>query len=253
MKFSIFEKYPELWYGFSERSDGGMKWFSDEALWKESLENRKKYFGKLGLPADRVVTTDIVHGIETHVAGDDDAGNVIPKTDALITTTKNLFLTITGADCFPIYCYDPESGIVGIAHAGWRGITAGVVSSIIQKFPDPQNILVGIGPGIRVCHFDIDPANAGLYENYPGAVRTKDDKTFVDLVFVIKEQLAASGVRDEHVEDSTVCTSCDAQTYFSYRRDNPTNVQAMIAHIGLPILGVFLLSGKDDRGYAEVR
>jgi copper oxidase (laccase) domain-containing protein len=92
---------------------------------------------------------------------------------------------------------------------------------------------VGIGPGIRKCHFDIKPENAQYYNTYPDVIERKENTIFVDLPAIIKTELNKNGVSVEYVEDNKLCTYCLEDTYFSYRRDKPQQVHAMIAYIGI--------------------
>ena len=98
---------------------------------------------------------------------------------------------------------------------------------------DTQDILVGIGPGIRKCHFEISPGDKIKYGAYPDFVLERDNKIFIDLAGIIKTQLQDNGILKEHIEDSGVCTYCEEKEYFSYRRDKPKEVQPMVGYIGL--------------------
>ncbi len=232
--FSHFDKYPELRYGFSEKGDGSMHWRFDK-------ENRIKYFHKVGIDPAKVVTAGLVHGTKVVVAQDSVAGTIVEDADALVTNTKNLFISVTGADCFSLYFYDPKTHTIGIAHVGWRGLVGGLVQNTIdtmkQSFASvSEDLLVGIGPGIRKCHFAIKPENAAQYKNYPKYIIKRNDGVQVDLPGIIMTQLKECGLNDENIEDSGMCTYCHEKEFFSYRRDMPKNVQPILAYIGLPLL-----------------
>lgn len=229
--FAQFSKYPDLTYGFSTRSDGSMHRRLEKA-------NRERYFREIGIDPRRVVTADLAHGTKVAVVSDEAAGNMIGETDALITDTKNLFISVTGADCFPLYFYDPAHKAIGIAHVGWRGLVSGVVPNVVGKMmqsfeTEPSVLVVGIGPGIRQCHFDVSPENRALYERYSVCVAEREGKTFVNIPGIIKIQLEQSGVNKEYIQDSESCTYCQEQKYFSFRRDKPKDIQSMAAYIGL--------------------
>lgn len=231
MIFSQFSKYPNLKYGFSNRTDGSMNRHLEK-------DNREKYFSSVGINLGSVVTADLVHGANVVKVSDKEAGTMVAKTDGLVTDAKGLFLTATAADCFLLYFYDPVKKAVGITHAGWRGLLAGVVENtidgLVQNFyTNSQDILVSISPGIRECHFEISPADKEKFHEYPGFVFGKNGKTFVDLPGIIKTKLQNKKVSAEHVEDSKVCTHCSEKEYFSYRRDKPKDVQVQVGYIGL--------------------
>ncbi|MBI2609632.1 peptidoglycan editing factor PgeF [Candidatus Giovannonibacteria bacterium] len=238
IRFSIFGKYPELIYDFSDKSDGSMKWFEDPELFRPNLENRRNFFNKFLLHGDKIVTAGLVHGAKVQAVTDADTGSVINNTDALITKTRDVFLSLTAADCFPVYFYDPKKRDIGLAHAGWRGIVDGVIKNTVSGLEEsfgskPQDIIVGIGAGIRRCHFEILPDNSHFFKNHPDAIEIRNRKIFVDLPLIIKSDLISCGLQATSIEDSSLCTFCEERRYFSYRREKPKFVHAMIAYIGL--------------------
>jgi len=158
--------------------------------------------------------------------------------DALITNTPDLYLSATAADCFLLYFYDPIKGAVGIAHGGWRGILVGIVENTVGAFERdfgvaPKDLLVGMAPGIRECHFEISTHDKNLFHRYSEHVSEKNGKAFVNLSGIIIEQLRNAGVLRAHIEDSGICTHCEEEKYFSYRRDKPEVPHLMIGYIGL--------------------
>lgn len=200
--------------------------------------NREKYFRKVGIDPDRVVTADLAHGAKIVCVSNEAAGTTIVGADGLMTNTTNLFLSATAADCFLVYFYDPVARVVGIVHAGWRGLLAGVVRSMVQTMIsnfriDARNVLVGIGPGIRECHFEISPDDKIKYNAYSDFVLRRNDKIFVDLPGIIKTQLQEYMIPKEYIEDNGACTFCEEKEYFSYRRDKPKEVQPMVGYVGL--------------------
>lgn len=231
MIFSQFAKYPNLKYGFSNREDGSLNRHLEK-------NNRKKYFREIKVDPDRVVTADLIHGANVVSVSDKEAGTMITKTDGLVTGSKNLFLSATAADCFLLYFYDPSKNIIGIAHAGWRGLLADVVENtidaLIKNFDvAPKNILVGISPGIRKCHFEISSIDKKKFNKYYDFIFEKDGKVFVSLPDIIKAKLLNRDIFAEQIEDSNTCTYCNERDYFSYRRDKPKDVQVQVGYIGL--------------------
>lgn len=238
LKFSTFEDYPALVYGISEKSDGSMRLLTDERVLGPIYKNRRKYFSKLSIPLSKIVQGWLVHGHNIHITSDSESGNIIPETDALITDSPNIFLAVTNADCFPVYFFDPEHKAVGIAHAGWKGVVENIVGKTVRRLKknfksNEKKILAGIGPGIRECHFEILKENLKYYKNYPEYVIKKDKKVFINLAGIIRKRLLKEGVRKENLEDCNLCTHCLKNKYFSYRRDKPEIIEAMIAYIGL--------------------
>jgi len=200
--------------------------------------NRNSYFRKEAIDPQNVVTADLIHGGKIEKVTGIQAGTYISNSDGLTTDTKNLFLSATGADCSLLYFYDHENKAIGITHVGWRGLLAGVVVNTVKSFTEnfassPENLLVGISPGIRSCHFKISSSDTIKYKEYPDFIFERGDKTFIDLVGIIKSQLFRKGVSEKNIEDSGICTYCNEQDFFSYRRDKPKEVQPMVGYIGL--------------------
>lgn len=234
MSFSLasFERLSGIRYGFSERHDGNLRVPSSES---DTETNRKRYIESIGLDPMRFVSADLVHGTHVHVVREEEAGSIIRACDGLVTKIPNLALSVTGADCFSIYAFDPVERIIGLVHAGWRGITSGIFPELIRQMEeldsDVANILIGIGPGIRKCHFEIHEDIFSAFAGYGEAVMENEEKMLVDLPSIMKKQLAESGIPSSHINDSEECTYCLKEKYFSRRREQEWELRAMMAYI----------------------
>lgn len=231
LHFSIFSSYARLRYGISERQDGSMKLVGDDSSVRDA---RTMYFVKEKIGSSRVVSAGLVHGKHIARARFMDGGRAFSETDGLVTQDLETFLSVTVADCVPVYFFDPIHDVVGIAHAGWRGVVQGIVPEMIHVMghdygSNAADILVGIGPSIQRCHFEITEELRDRFD--ADALEERDGKMFVDLVYILTRQLQGIGVK--HIEDSGICTFCHPERYFSYRRDKPQEIQAQIAWIGL--------------------
>lgn len=238
LKFEIFNKYPELIYGFTEKQDGSMKIFDVKNQKEEEShrDNKRKYFSRIGVSLNDLVGASLVGGNNVYIVSGSDKGKIIDNTDALATLNKNVFLAITVSDCFPVYFYEPNVGIAAIAHAGWRGIAKNIIEKTLEKI-DPKkeyrkNILVGIGPGIELCHFDVKNEVVEKFKNYPDFIIKKNNKVFVSLPGIIKHQLLEEGILENNIEISEDCTYCSDNKYFSWRRDKTKMMQGS-AYIGI--------------------
>lgn len=229
---SFFTKFPELLALMSEREDGSMKLFAGSGL---NLENRKRFFQKIGISKNKIIAAEIVHGNKVEIV-DDASSEMILGADGLVTKSGSIFLSITIADCIPVYFYEPQQKIIGIAHCGWRGIIAGVAENTVEKIIELggniENIEIAFGPGINVCHFEIQDDVLNKFNDYPEFTIRKDEKIFVDLKGIIKKQLGNLNIAFENIEDNEECTM-ESDRYFSFRRDKPEKVEAMIAVIGM--------------------
>lgn len=211
-----------------------MKVFSE---WpEENRENREKFFKEHGIDAGRVVGAEIVHGTKVAIVSDVSLA-IIPGTDALVTKEKNLFLSVTVADCLPVFFYDPVAKITGIAHVGWKGMLLDVIGKTVETFKkcgsERKNIFVEIGPGIQKDHFEIQKKDEHLFSLYRECVIYRENKVFVDLSRIARIQLKKSGLAPSHITQNLLCTFCESDISFSYRRDKPEKIEAMVAVIGL--------------------
>jgi YfiH family protein len=167
-----------------------------------------------------------VHGARVAVAGVRDGGRVFDETDALVTDVPGLLLLLRLADCAPVYLYAPDRGVVGLAHAGWRGTVERIAARTAEKMVTtygcrPDEIVAGVGPAIGACCFEVGPEVVAAFEaesgDAPGLIvhRQANGKAHVDLGVALALQLAAVGVTQ--VEQSGICTMCHRDEFFSHR------------------------------------
>lgn len=228
----FFENIPEILAVMSERKDGSMKLFSDSDL---NLENREIFFSKVGISKNKIVAAEIVHGTKVAIV-DNSSPDFILGADGLITKDANIFLSVTVADCIPIYLYESRQNIIGVIHCGWRGIVDGIIENAMGKIFDlggkSENLKVVLGPGINKCHFEIKEDVLDKFSNYPEFVIRRNEQIFVDLKGIIKKQLNNFKINTENIEDNDECTM-ESGRYFSFRRDKPKITEAMVAVIGM--------------------
>lgn len=231
----FFKKYPKIVAVMSDRKDGSMRLFIDGILDKKYERNRKNFFNKIEVDYDDVISAYLVH--KTGVKNiKDNKQKIIPKADALVSKEKNVFLSVTSADCVPILFYEPKAKIIGIAHAGWRGVVGKIAEKTIEKIVklggNPKNIQVALSPGINKCHFDIGEKIGKKFIPYSKLIEKKGDKYFIELKEIIIKQLLQSGIVKKNIENENDCTFCNTRKYFSYRKEQDKNVGLMITLIG---------------------
>ena len=222
-------------WGLSEKADGAMN-IRLPILDKQCLQNRKVYFDKLGIDLSSVVSANLIHETNVVVVDEKDKGQIILDTDGLITDKRNIILTVTVGDCVPIYFFDEKKNIVGLAHAGWRGVVKNISKALIEKMTsefgsNPADVAVHIGPPLQKCHFEIKEDIESQFENE--FIVREDGIMKVDLLSIIKKQLLSLGVELENISSSDECTYDEIDKYFSYRRDKPEKTESMIAYIGI--------------------
>ena len=193
----------------------------DGVVLTDTAQNRVEFFAANGITQH--VVAKLEHGANVQRVSTDDDRTIIKNVDGLVTTDANLALAVTVADCFPVYVWDEQAGVIGIAHAGWRGVVKGVVPNLLREMFDAgatkEALRAVIGPGIRACHFEVQNDVFPKFSEYDAYIIRKGGKIFVDLSGIIAEQLCSAGVSGENIHDSTECTFEDAQKYSSYRRD----------------------------------
>ena len=203
------------------------------------LENRRCLFAAAGIPIEHVVACQQVHA--AHVAsvdlsargrGASDFESGLPNTDAMVTATPGICLMMLAADCVPVLTFDPVAGVVGIAHAGWRGTVRGVAGALLARMheefgSDPAQVIAAIGPSIGPDDYEvglevIEAVREAFPTSWAHLVReSPDGKGFLDLWQANVLQLRAAGVRPEHIEVAGISTYHTTETFFSDRREGP--------------------------------
>ncbi|MBI4343127.1 MAG: peptidoglycan editing factor PgeF [Candidatus Omnitrophica bacterium] len=141
--------------------------------------------------------------------------------DALVTGAAGVALRIRTADCLPIFFLDPVRSVVGLAHAGWRGLAASLPARMVGALrhvfhSEPGALQVAIGPSIRPCCYEVGPEFA---ERFGPFVQERDGRRTCDLIGVAVEQLRRCGVRADRIVEARRCTACETSEWFSLRRE----------------------------------
>ncbi len=227
----IIRKEDNIMFGLSGKEDGQMILRNDE----EGTRKRIKYFSNIGIDAKDIVSAGIIHSNQVSLVTGRDKGKTIHGSDGLITNVKNICLAVTVSDCLPIFIYDEEKRVVGIAHAGWKSVVKNIVAEVVKKFKEKYNsdlrkLKVFVGPHIKKCHFEIKEDILERFSDYPDFVDRDEGKCFVNLSGIVKKQFISSELKSDNIKISSECTYCN-EKYFSFRRDNPERVVSQIAYI----------------------
>ena len=145
-----------------------------------------------------------------------DRPGLLGEGDALVTNRPGLPISIRTADCYPILLADGKNRAIAAIHAGWRGTEAQIVRKTLEKMAaefgtSPGDVHAAIGPGIGACCYEVGEEVARRF-GY-------DVRTHLDLASENRKQLEGAGVPCQNIEALNVCTFCDAERFFSYRRD----------------------------------
>ncbi len=187
------------------------------------LENRRRFAEWLALPSEPVWLKQ-VHGTGVlRVEGRGSSLESLPEADAAVTSQAGTVLAILTADCLPVIFAAADGSEVGVAHAGWRGLAAGVLEATVAAMQTPPaQLRAWLGPAAGPEHYEIGAevrdAFVGSDEGAASAfVPTRPDHWRVDLFALARRRLAALGVSDVHGGD--LCTIADASRFYSHRRD----------------------------------
>ncbi len=186
--------------------------------------NRARVADAMEAGLDRLITVNQVHSADV-VEAETVSPQARPRADGLVTKTPGLTLAVLTADCQPVLFADHTAGVIGAAHAGWRGALGGVLEQTLTAMErlgaTRQNISAVIGPSISQSNYEVgpefldaflkvDPLNARYFK------RGKADRYLFDLPGYGLERLRAAGVGQ--AEWTQHCTYADSRRFFSFRR-----------------------------------
>ncbi len=180
-------------------------------------ENRQRFLAATGLETEPVWLNQ-VHGCKVIMA----AGAAGVAADAAWTSAAGVACVVLTADCLPVLFTDRAGSCVAAAHAGWRGLAAGVLEATITAMPAAaKDLLAWLGPAIGPDAFQVgSEVRAAFVESAPEdatAFRPDGARWRADLFALARARLVRAGI--SQVSGGGICTASDAQGFFSYRRD----------------------------------
>lgn len=188
------------------------------------IQNRLRLARAAEISPEQITTVRQVHGGKALKVTADQKGrgaldpdSALGPADGLVTSVSGACLTVLTADCVPLLFFDPKKKAIGAAHAGWRGTLEGIAKNTVRALEEnfgcrPKDILAGLGPSIGPCCYEVGEEVAEKFES-----RFLDGKKKLDLRKANRSQLAEAGILEKNMEDSGLCTSCQAQSFFSVR------------------------------------
>ncbi|HET7854217.1 MAG TPA: peptidoglycan editing factor PgeF, partial [Candidatus Methylomirabilis sp.] len=157
--------------------------------------------------------------------------------DAMVTDVPGLGLTISTADCLPIFLADPRRRVIGAIHAGWRSSVERIVERALRKMhevyaTDPAECYAAFGPSIRGCCYEVDQPVLtklkGSCNAWQDCVKpTGEDRWMLDLARLNIAVLGETGVNRDRVVDTGLCTACRSDLFYSYRAEKPKTGRMM--------------------------
>jgi YfiH family protein len=187
--------------------------------YKDVLENRRRLRDALDLRPGSIAMGGQVHGTEIAIVS---RGGILKSTDGFITSRKGLALAINTADCFPVIIHSPSERVVAALHVGRAGAADGIIEKAFEilheRFRiDTDNTVAVCGPGICARCYQV---GYEIVRSFPKSVcKMRSGVWHLDLRSFIRSELMRAGIRPSNWFDSGLCTACDAERFFSYRRD----------------------------------
>lgn len=188
-------------------------------------ENRARVMAMMDLPPEALVTANQAHTADVVTVTAPWAADARPTADAMVTTTPGLALGILTADCAPVLLADRKQGVIGAAHAGWKGALGGVLENTIARMIElgakPKNIVGALGPCIGQRSYEVGPAfpTPFLAESTDNsdffAPSARDGHFLFDLPGYVSRKLARLGLVDVTRVPADTCR--DPSRFFSYR------------------------------------
>jgi YfiH family protein len=160
-----------------------------------------------------------IHGNTVLEVTRDNRAAVSQPADAASTMELGLVLAVLTADCLPVLLSTVDGAIVAAVHAGWRGIVGGVLEASVAKFKGREAV-AWVGPGIGPCHFEVGPEFRDFFPDGVFHRGQRPQHDYLDLTQLAETRLKAAGVA--HVVQSNLCTACNLDLFYSYRREGQT-------------------------------
>jgi len=187
-------------------------------------ENRARVSRWFNTPTERLATLHQVHSpdVVTVDAGYDGSR---PQADAMVTATPGLVLGVLSADCGPVLFADKDAGVIGAAHAGWKGALTGVLENTIEAMvalgADRANIVACLGPSISRRNYEVGAEFVARFLEKDAAYAAfftpsqNEGHAMFDLPALTIKRLGDAGITAENLD---ICTYADEELFFSYRR-----------------------------------
>ncbi|MDL5141313.1 peptidoglycan editing factor PgeF [Bacillus atrophaeus] len=213
------------------------------------VENRKKIAGLFDTDLQSWVFADQTHEHHVRKVTHEDGGkgareysSAFKATDGLYTSEKNVFMALCFADCVPLFFYDSVRSLVGIAHAGWKGTVKQIGREMVKRWTDEEgsrlsDIQAVIGPSISAGCYTVDDrviteVNALPFSAEHAVNKTGPGQYQLDLKELNRLILIESGISNENISVSGLCTEKEHPLFFSHRRDQGKTGR-MMSFIGM--------------------
>ncbi len=193
--------------------------------------NRAKLLADLQLPSEPV-WLEQVHSNKVIRVDAPLLDGCTPQADASVSTGRGVVCAVMTADCLPIFFCDEAGSEVAVAHAGWRGLHAGIISNTVKTMQTAaEKIQVSLGPAISVENFEV---GEDVFQAFVGKNRlnksaftaTKKNHYLCDIYQLARIELQSLGI--DKIAGGEFCTYCDSQQFYSFRRQQKTGRMASL-------------------------
>ena len=189
-------------------------------------ENRARMAAALGVVPERFLTAYQIHSPDVVVANAPWTPEARPRADAIVTRTPRLAIGVSTADCGPLLFADSQAGVIGAAHAGWRGALTGVIESTVAAMEklgaERARIVAALGPAIRQPNYEVGPEFVARFVAADAdnarffAPSERAGHAMFDLAGYIADRIQRAGIVE--FEDLALCNYAEPERFFSYRR-----------------------------------
>ncbi|AXK84199.1 peptidoglycan editing factor PgeF [Pseudolabrys taiwanensis] len=208
-------------------------------------ENRARMAAALGVAPNHLITPYQIHSAEVAVADAPWTAETRPRADAVVTRKPGLAIGVSTADCGPLLFADADAGVIGAAHAGWRGAFTGVIEATLAEMEklgaDRSRIVAALGPTISRPNYEVGPefVERFLAADVDNARFFTDSErpghAMFDLKSYIADRMARAGVGN--FTDLGLCTYAEPDRFYSYRRTTQRGEPDYGRHINAIALG----------------
>ena len=193
---------------------------------KHVVENRRRLSEALAIP-NEPYWLEQVHGTEVVRP----ELSITQCADAAFTRQSDTPCVVMTADCLPVLFCDEQGTAVAAAHAGWRGLAAGVLEETLKCFDDPSKVMAWMGPAIGPEHFEVgDEVREVFVQQHSQAesafVESRSGHWMADIFQLAQQRLSAAGV--SQIYGGGICTYADADHFYSFRRESVTGRMASL-------------------------
>lgn len=223
---------PNILYGFGTRHSG-------DAMDEASLLH---FFSSHAMSYDHLMIPKQIHSTNIRIQLSPPMEKIthVPDTDGLITKLPRHLLIVETADCVPIIFHDTQNNIVGISHQGWKGTLNQMQTRMVEGLTgigsDINSVHAAIGPSIGACCYNITQERyVQFQEKFPQYTEEifehKDNEIYLNLIKLNYLLLRDKGIPEKYIDYFPFCTKCNADMFYSYRREKQKGKGEMFSYI----------------------